>query len=255
MIPDPEHLRELANYRMPFGKHKGMRLVDLPEPYVVWFSQRGYPEGRLGDLLREMYEIKLNGLEHLLRPITQKVILASASPRRKQLMATLGHPFEVATADQEELFYPDDPHKTATENAELKSKWCRHKYPGRISIAADTVVEFRGHSVTKPASIEEAQAMLRDFSGNTHNVLTAVTLHAPTQSTETRVVTSSVTFRTIDEELIKDYFGKVNPMDKAGAYNIDEYGQMIIEDYSGSYTNIVGLPIETVGEWLATVTG
>ncbi len=69
MQPDPEHLRELANYRMPFGKYKGRHLVDLPEPYVVWFSQKGFPKGKLGGLLREMYEIKLNGLEDLLRPL------------------------------------------------------------------------------------------------------------------------------------------------------------------------------------------
>lgn len=65
LTPDAGHLRELAAYRMPFGKYKGRRLVDLPEPYVVWFAQKGFPEGKLGRLLREVYEIKLNGLEYL----------------------------------------------------------------------------------------------------------------------------------------------------------------------------------------------
>jgi uncharacterized protein (DUF3820 family) len=66
---DRAALVELANYRMPFGKYKGTRLVELPEPYVVWFKQKGFPEGKLGRLLREVYEIKVNGLEDLLRPL------------------------------------------------------------------------------------------------------------------------------------------------------------------------------------------
>ncbi len=69
---DPEKLRELANYRMPFGKYKGERLIDLPEAYILWFSQRGQmPAGKLGRLLEEVYEIKLNGLEHLLDPLRE----------------------------------------------------------------------------------------------------------------------------------------------------------------------------------------
>jgi uncharacterized protein (DUF3820 family) len=66
---DRTRLIELANYRMPFGKYKGRLLVDLPEPYVVWFSRKGFPRGKLGDLLKEIYEIKVNGLEHLLQPL------------------------------------------------------------------------------------------------------------------------------------------------------------------------------------------
>lgn len=66
--PDPDALRELARYRMPFGRYKGTRLVDLPEPYVVWYRQKGFPKGKLGKMLEAMYEIKLNGLEPLLDP-------------------------------------------------------------------------------------------------------------------------------------------------------------------------------------------
>ena len=66
--PDADALLELARYRMPFGKYKGVRLVDLPEPYVVWYRQKGFPKGKLGKLLQAMYEIKLNGLEPLLDP-------------------------------------------------------------------------------------------------------------------------------------------------------------------------------------------
>jgi len=70
--PDPDHLCELANYRMPFGKHEGTRLVDLPEPYVVWMMRNALPEGKLGRLIREVYEIKVNGLEDLFEPLKRE---------------------------------------------------------------------------------------------------------------------------------------------------------------------------------------
>lgn len=67
--PDPEQMIKLARTRMPFGRYKDRLLIDLPEPYLVWFSQQGFPEGQLGDMLRTMYEIKLNGLEYLFKPL------------------------------------------------------------------------------------------------------------------------------------------------------------------------------------------
>jgi len=67
--PDAKHLIELANYKMPFGKYKGKYLVHIPEPYYVWFKQKGFPEGKLGRMLQEMYELKLNGLEGLVKPL------------------------------------------------------------------------------------------------------------------------------------------------------------------------------------------
>jgi uncharacterized protein len=70
--PDPELMLKLARMRMPFGRYKDRLLLDLPEPYLVWFSQQGFPEGQLGDMLRTMYEIKLNGLEYLFKPLRGK---------------------------------------------------------------------------------------------------------------------------------------------------------------------------------------
>lgn len=69
IMPDPAALLEIAQMKMPFGKYKGRLLVDLPEPYVVWFSQKGFPAGKLGDMLRTVYEIKVNGLEYLFKPL------------------------------------------------------------------------------------------------------------------------------------------------------------------------------------------
>ena len=70
--PDPKHLIELANYKMPFGNYKGRYLVDVPEPYYTWFRQKGFPEGKLGRLMREMDEIKINGLEPLIKKLIRK---------------------------------------------------------------------------------------------------------------------------------------------------------------------------------------
>ena len=72
MQPDPEILVRLANMRMPFGKYKNRRLIDLPEPYVVWLSHKGYPPGELGEMLAMVYEIKVNGLEYLFKPLREK---------------------------------------------------------------------------------------------------------------------------------------------------------------------------------------
>lgn len=69
--PNPNHLKELANYKMPFGKYKDEYLLHIPEAYFVWFQQKGYPQGKLGRMMREMHEIKVNGLENLLRPLLQ----------------------------------------------------------------------------------------------------------------------------------------------------------------------------------------
>ena len=71
-MPDPRYLLKLANTKMPFGKYAGFRLVDLPEPYVVWFAQKGFPEGELGDMLKNIYEIKVNGLEYLFKPLINR---------------------------------------------------------------------------------------------------------------------------------------------------------------------------------------
>jgi len=75
VLPDPAAMLELAQMKMPFGKYKGRLLIDLPEPYVVWFSQKGFPTGKLGDMLRTVYEIKVNGLEYLFKPLRNRDLI------------------------------------------------------------------------------------------------------------------------------------------------------------------------------------
>ena len=96
----------------------------------------------------------------------------------------------------------------------------------------------------KPHDLDEARAFLRELSGNTHSVFTGVAYCVPGGPLQTEVVESRVTFRTLSEELIDRYVTAVNPVDRAGAYDIDESGGLLIDSYTGSYENIMGLPME-----------
>ena len=182
--------------------------------------------------------------------IKNKLVLGSASERRKKILDDLGYSFEVFVPGVKEVSYSDDPQRTAKENAIRKNEWCRTKLPDSIIISADTVIEFQGRNITKPASMIEARSFLRRFSGKTHKVHTAVAISMPAQTAEVKIVTSTVTFKKLKDKVIDEYISKVNPLDKAGGYDIDQHTKLIIESYSGSYTNIMGLPAETLKEWL-----
>lgn len=159
-------------------------------------------------------------------------------------MSDLGIHFEVVVSDAEEIIFPNDPRRTAIENSVLKHRWCLENHPGRTIITADTVIDFNGHCVEKPVSIEEAFRFFRDFSGKTHIVITAVTFSSCKTAQETSIAESSVLFKKLDDDDIRKYFSLVDPMDKAGAYDIDQSPEIIIDSYSGSRTNIMGLPVE-----------
>lgn len=186
---------------------------------------------------------------------TPALILASASPRRRRILEDLGLTFTVLVPEVEEVHYDDRPRATVAENALLKSRWCQARCPDRLSIAADTAIDFNGRCIPKPADLTEAFAFLRAFSGASHRVLTAVAFFNPAAGAaadpDVRVVESTVTFKRLADDDIRQYFSLVDPLDKAGAYDIDQHGDLIIAGYDGSYTNIVGLPVETVSNWLA----
>jgi len=179
-----------------------------------------------------------------------KLILASGSARRKKILAALGAVFEVVVPEVEEVSYALDARRTARENAARKSAWCRAKYPACHSLAADTTIEFKGRCVTKARTKDEAIAFLGMFSGATHLVYTAVAMARPRAEVELILVKSSVRFRMLSADDIRTYVANVNPMDRAGAYDIDEHGEMLIDGYTGSRTAIMGLPEEEVGAWL-----
>jgi septum formation protein len=174
------------------------------------------------------------------------LILASASPRRRELLAGLGLAFEVMPAEVTEHEAPDaDPRQMVRHNAALKADWVAARRPEAVVLGADTTVFIDNFVLSKPRDLTEARAMLRRLSGRTHTVCTglAVRRHCDRLALDAGV-DSEVTFKPLDDAIIDRYFVLVNPLDKAGAYAIQEGTELIIAGWRGSYTNIVGLPIE-----------
>jgi septum formation protein len=176
----------------------------------------------------------------------QQLILASASPRRAELLRQLDVEFSVVPSDTPEIHHDQ---LTAWEvsqvNAYRKARVIAKKFPDALVLGADTLVYQGWHLYGKPASLEEAYQMLEQLQGQTHQVVTAICLlHLREHRQRVFAEDTAVTFRPLDAVAIRRYLAKVNPLDKAGAYAIQEEGDLLVEKISGSYTNVVGLPVE-----------
>ena len=171
-------------------------------------------------------------------------ILASKSPRRAKILSDHGWIFTVEPTEAEEVSIPCAPKRTVLVNAARKLKACRKAHPDAEIVAADTIVWFNGRIYGKPRDLDEARRFLRELSGQTHSVFTGVAYCLPGGALQTEIVESRVTFRKLSENLIRRYVESVRPTDRAGAYDIDESGDLIVESYTGSYENIMGLPME-----------
>jgi len=180
------------------------------------------------------------------------LILASASPRRKQLLAELGLPFEIEVAGVTEHENPTTaPRTMVSHNAALKADWVAQRHPDAYVLGADTTVFIDNTVLNKPANLTEARAMLKRLSGRTHVVYTGVALRQVREGVKIdEGVTSEVTFKPLDDGVIDAYFQVVNPLDKAGAYGIQEGRDLIIAGWRGSFTNIMGLPMEATKQIL-----
>lgn len=179
------------------------------------------------------------------------LVLGSTSPRRQRLLRELGVAFEVVAADADEMHDARDPVGTVAHNARAKHTACRNLRPGAIIITADTLVWFEGRLIGKPVDLAEAARFLRAFSGRTQTVFTAVAFSRPGDpAPELRIEASRVQFRPLDEATIQTYLDRTQPLDRAGGYDIDENGDQLIASFEGSYTNIVGMPVESVRDWL-----
>jgi septum formation protein len=178
------------------------------------------------------------------------LILASASPRRRELLSTLSVPFEVMPANVEEFEDPDaEPSSMVVYNSALKADFLSKQYPERPVLAADTTVYLGQRVLNKPADMAEARHMLKSLSGCCHEVYTGVAIRWLARDiSSNHVVQSRVCFKRLDEATIEAYFKIVNPLDKAGAYGIQEGKELIIDHFEGSFTNIMGLPMELVSE-------
>jgi septum formation protein len=181
-----------------------------------------------------------------------RLILASASPRRRELLARLGIPFEVAVAEVTEFEDPAaDPRSMVAHNAALKADWVAARHPDAIVLGADTTVFIDGTVLNKPRDHAEARSMLRRLSGQTHTVFTGVAARRNLDGLRIdEGVSSEVTFKALDADAIEDYLSRVETLDKAGAYSIQESRERIVAGYRGSFTNIMGLPLETTKQIL-----
>ena len=187
----------------------------------------------------------------------KKIILASASPRRRELLAGLGVDFEVDTRNSFEETYSDDiPHERIPEVlSEGKSYGFHRKLASdEILITSDTLVLCEDHVMGKPADRDEAYSMLRLLSGKSHKVITAITLR-DSSKTSTLSDTALVHFKDLSDEEIYYYIDNFKPFDKAGAYGIQEWiGYIGIDKIEGSYFTIMGFPVHLIYQELTKFT-
>ncbi len=183
----------------------------------------------------------------------EALVLASASPRRRELLTQAHIPFVCHPADiDESTVEAASPEALVQKLASLKSlAVAQELQTQQLILGADTVVALDGRIFGKPATMDEAAAMLHALSGRTHAVITGVALRRGDQCI-TRACITSVTFKTLSNNDIAHYHSLVNPLDKAGAYAIQEHGDLIIESINGSRTNVIGLPLEMVQELIST---
>ena len=176
------------------------------------------------------------------------VVLASNSPRRKELLQRLGLTFKVRTLFGVDESYPSsmsDGEEIASYIAKKKAEAYRSSMsPNELIITADTTVYFNGLVLGKPANAQDAENMLRKLSGNTHEVITGVAILS-TKKVDSFATTSHVKFAELTDEEIHYYVSNYLPFDKAGAYGIQEWiGLIAVEELRGSFFNVMGLPVQ-----------
>jgi septum formation protein len=176
-------------------------------------------------------------------PIARPLILASASPRRRELLAQIGLEFEVIPAHIDETRRAgEDPAAYVQRLALEKAQAIYATHPDCFVLGADTTVEVEGHALEKPSDRADAEHMLRALAGRVHHVHTGIALLSP-KAKRVHLETTSVTFNAIEEAELTHYLDSGEPYDKAGAYGIQGYAARWIPRIDGDYFNVVGLPL------------
>lgn len=174
------------------------------------------------------------------------LVLASASPRRQQMLKDMGLVYSLAPSQVDEAIRPDEPAPAAAQRlARMKAAAAFVQWPDRVVLAADTVVVLGGEILGKPIDRDDARRMLRTLSGREHQVLTGYCLTWPGRE-EVGLAESRVRMRTLMEAEVEAYITSGEPMDKAGAYAVQGLAAAFVEEVAGSYTNVVGLPLARV---------
>ena len=173
----------------------------------------------------------------------KQVILASASPRRQELMTDMAIPFTCIPSNAEEHLDTSLPVGKGIEQVALqKARDVFSKHPDAIVIGCDTMVVYQDQRLGKPKDANDAQAMLQMLSGNTHQVITGVAILVDDQQILFHEQTD-VTFYPLQESLIQEYIASLEPFDKAGSYGIQGKGKLFVKEITGDYFNVVGLPV------------
>ena len=179
--------------------------------------------------------------------INKKIILCSNSPRRRELIAGLDIPYEIKVIDGIDESYPDDLDVMKVAEYVASKKAAAYVVADdEIILTADTVVIVDGNILGKPHDVEDAKQMLRTISGKTHHVVTGVCLKSSMKQRQFSVI-SEVIFKQLKESEIEYYVDKYTPLDKAGAYGIQEWiGYIGVTSINGSYYNVMGLPVQRI---------
>ena len=187
----------------------------------------------------------------------KKIILASASPRRRELLANVGVIFQVCPGNSEERITKEIPEEIVEELSLQKAMAVASKFDmedGTIILGADTIVSFDGKILGKPRNEEEAVNTLMMLQGNTHQVYTGVTVMEQRENLSWKTLTfaecTDVSFYPVSEEEIRAYVATGEPMDKAGAYGIQGRGALFVAHLDGDYFNVMGLPLCRLGQLL-----
>ena len=179
----------------------------------------------------------------------EKLILASGSPRRSELLTLAGIPFEVCSVNVDETC-PFPAYESVRILSQRKALSAGALFPGRYILAADTLVELDGSIFGKPENKQDAFRMLRALSGRTHHVFTGVSLLSPDGVIQSEVDSSSVSFCELTDKEIDDYISGGEPMDKAGAYAAQGHAALFITHLDGTHASVMGLPLHKVRELL-----
>jgi septum formation protein len=180
-----------------------------------------------------------------------RLILASGSPRRRELLENAGLRFEVIPSPAEEIHDASlGMAGLCEENARLKAAAVAAHHPDSVVIGADTLVFLDGEPLGKPKDMADAAGMLRRLSGHVHDVCTGVCICGPGGKVQCLHAVTEVFFRELDEETIQEYLAKTSPLDKAGAYGIQDHGEMIVDRIAGAFDNVMGFPVPQVLEAL-----
>lgn len=179
-----------------------------------------------------------------------EIVLASASPRRRELLSLITEHFTVCPADVDETLRDAPLGEEVTRLSRLKAEAVQAQYPNAVCIGSDTMVTIDGLRLGKPKDADEAASMLRRLRGRTHEVLTGLAVLTPDGGAHTLHTCTRVTFRDFAEDELAAYLATGEPLDKAGAYGIQGLGGLLVAGIQGDYHNVVGLPVCRLGRML-----